>query len=136
MADLLISDDDFNAPLEEEDLVESTTLLSTPAWENLNAASQGNPDTYAKDLELSKRTGVPVNAVKDNRDEIAKRDATALIKEDDWNAPLEELEESWRQPQYLEDPDAAQISFDDISILTGLEDEAGRSWYEVNERDV
>jgi hypothetical protein len=130
MADLLISDEDFNAPLDEEDLIEQPT---SPAWQNLNSASQGNPDTYAKDLEMSKRTGVPVDAVKDNRDEIAKRDATALIKEEDWNKPLTESDNP-AVAKYLEDPNAAQISYDDISILTGLENESGRSWFEVNDR--
>jgi hypothetical protein len=130
MADLRISDEDWDAPLEEEDIFK---LPNSSAYSNLNAASQGNPETYAQDLELSNRTGVPVSAVKANRDEIAKQDATALIKQEDWDKPLSELDNP-AVAKYLEDPDAAQISYDDLSNLTGLENEAGRSWYEVNER--
>jgi len=130
MAQFSISDEDFNAPLEEEDQFQAP---SSSAYSNLKAASQGNPDTYAKDLEMSKRTGVPVNAVKDNRDEIAKQDATALIKQEDWDKPLTELDNP-AVAKYLEDPDSAQVSFDDISILTGLENESNRSWINVSDR--
>ena len=130
MAELRISDEDFNAPLEDEDLFIEPT---SQAWQNLNSASQGNPDTYAKDREMSKRTGVPIEAIPDNREEIAKRDATAMISEEEWNKPITESDNP-AVAKYLEDPEAAQLSYDDISILTGLENEAGRSWYGINER--
>lgn len=130
MAELLISDEDWNAPLEEDEVFEKPT---SPAWQNLQSASQGDPDSYARDLELSNRTGVPVQAVGSQRDEIAKRDAISLIKESDWNKPLSETENP-AVAKYLEDPNAAQISYDDISILTGLENETRRNWIEVDER--
>ena len=130
MAELRISDEDFNAPLEDEDLFIEPT---SQAWQNLNSASQGSPDTYAKDREMSKRTGVPIEAIPDNREEIAKRDATAMISEEEWNKPITESDNP-AVAKYLEDPEAAQLSYDDISILTGLENEAGRSWYGINER--
>ncbi len=129
-AEFTIPDEEWDAPLEEGDQFQ---LPASPAWANLNAASQGDPDTYAKDLELSKRTGVPINAVKENRDQIKKSDATALISEEEWNKPLTESDNPG-VAKYLEDPEAAQVSFDDISILTGLENEARRSWYEVDSR--
>lgn len=132
MAEELITDEDFMAPLEEEDL--APIVPASPSWQNLNAASQGDPDAYARDLELSNRTGVPVNAVKDNRDEISKRDASSSINEDDWNAPLQDLPNPGTAA-YLEDPDAAQVSFDDISILTSIEQEANRPWYDVSTDD-
>lgn len=130
MAEFRISDEDWEAPLEEDELFQ---VPASTAYQNLNAASLGDADSYAKDLEISKRTGVPVDAIKDNVDEVALRDATALIKEEDWNKPLTELENPG-VAKYLEDPDAARVSFDDISILTGLENEVGRSWIEVNKR--
>lgn len=128
MAEFRISDEDWDAPLEEDELFQAP---SSTAYQNLNAAASGDADSYAKDLEISKRTGVPVDAIKDNADEVALRDATALIKEEDWNKPLTELENPG-VAKYLEDPDAARVSFDDISILTGLENEGARSWIEVN----
>lgn len=130
MAEFRISDEDWDTPLEEEDLFE---VPASTAYQNLNAAAQGDADSYAKDLEISKRTGVPVDAIPDNRDEVALRDATALIKEEDWNKPLTELENPG-VAKYLEDPDAARVSFDDISILTGLENEGARSWIEFDKR--
>jgi hypothetical protein len=130
MAEFRISDEDWDAPLEEDELFE---VPASTAYQNLNAAAQGDADSYAKDLEISKRTGVPVDAINDNRDEVALRDATALIKEEDWNKPLTELENPG-VAKYLENPDAARVSFDDISILTGLENEGARNWIEVNER--
>ncbi len=131
MAEFRIPDEDWDAPLEEDELFQAP---SSTAYQNLNAAAgQGDADGYARDLEISKRTGVPVDAIKDNVDEVSLRDATALIKEEDWNKPLTELENPG-VAKYLEDPDSARVSFDDISILTGLENETARSWVEVNTR--
>jgi hypothetical protein len=131
MAKFLISDEDWDAPLEEDELFQAPP---SAAYQNLNAAAaQGDADGYAKDLEISKRTGVPVDAIKDNVDAVALSDATALIKEEDWNKPLTKLENPG-VAAYLEDPDAARVSFDDISILTGLENETARSWIGVNDR--
>jgi len=108
----------FSVPEEEKE------DLPMAGQQNLGAAPYFDPDRYAVDRELSKKTGVPIQAVEKNRAQV-EADAEPLTAEN-WNTMPPGLK------KYLEDPDASIVSQDDLHTLDALEREANRSWYEIS----
>jgi hypothetical protein len=127
--------------LTSEQLLEQYNALSDEGAEyepagsvaesNLDASSQFDPDEYARKRDLSKKTGVPVEALTpENEKEIARSDETSRLLQQyrslGEGAPI--------TAKFAENPVNAIVSQDDLETLAAIERESNRSWYEVDER--
>lgn len=91
-----------------EDYIQKTLPIS------IDYAARQNPDQYAEFYKLSKQTGVPVDAIKENPSEIKSTLKSSELKLKAMFPEYPELTE------YLSDPDNAAISSDDYETLKSI----------------
>ena len=121
--DALNYTEDDDAELQEY-LPES---VGTTAKRNVQAAANTDADRYARQLEVSRKTGVPAEAI-DDPDQVERDQYLFTID------PAEFEKAAPRTAEWLSDADKAQIAHDDMATLRALENETNRSWFQVDER--
>ena len=86
-----------------------------PSKLSIDQASHVNPDEFARDRQLAKDVGLSTDIVKDNRQEIERRSKVKKIEDDILFEGLPTLN------KFLENPDNAKLSFDDVNQLGEIE---------------
>lgn len=74
------------------------------------------PESYAQDLKVAKETGLPIDVVSGNRDEILKRKRISDIDTEDL------AKTHPRTAEYLANAENAKLSYEDIESFKKLED--------------
>lgn len=79
---------------------------------NIKEAVKINPDEHAKNKELSRQSGVPMSAVKNNAD---------VIEQDVKSNNINISEDNPKTAEYLSNLDNAVIAQDDVPVLSAIE---------------
>lgn len=121
-------------PLSQEqiDKLKSGLGSSDVVVPSLNQAFRRDPDQYAETLRLSKSHNLPSEVVERNLDEVKQKDRLQLLD-------LETLrKDSPKTTEYLNDPDRASVSSDDVENLSEFEKAFGkyqRPWWDMDAKD-
>lgn len=88
------------------------------------AAAKKNPDQHAEALQLSRKTGLPLDFIERNKDAVKERESRGAV---DYDAVLKNF---GKTSLLLQDPIIAPMVTDDIDNLTGIEKvfRAGRDY--------
>lgn len=90
--------------------------------------SYGNPDEHAENLELSKESGLPVEIVQHDKEEVKRQVGLSKLNQEALDRGLED---------WLKVGDNAKLSYDDISHLNKVaESNHRRPWYDFKFDDL
>ena len=114
-----IEQDQRDSDFEKLDKLFGVRGLSTEAA--LDIASRRNPDEHARNLDLAESTGLPVQTVERNRDEVSRRQLLDAV----------DLSGYDNTARFLGNADNASVAIDDLDILKSMEDAVvDRPWWE------